>query len=146
MSTLVDIGPAMATWVDELEFYRKKVKELENKVQVAKEIMAFLSGSKGIIEQKPDQKQQDSKPSIRSRVIALLAERQQWLTATEIAEILMSEGLKTKSEHINTLIATTANKLCEMGRIVRRKRKGRVQYAIPNLSNSGSGNTFEGQK
>lgn len=150
MSTMVDIGSAMAKWVKDIEYHREKVKELENKIQIAKELMTFPADSKGNVKQEPEQRQQDIKPSTRSKVVALLLERQKWLTATEMAGILIDEGLKTKSKHINTLIATTANKVCEMGHIVRRKRKGKVQYAIPNLSNAksigGSENMFAGQK
>ncbi len=47
MSTMVDIGSAMAKWVKDIEYHREKVKELENKIQVAKELMTFPANGKG---------------------------------------------------------------------------------------------------
>lgn len=133
MSTVVDIGAAMAKWVKDIEYHRDKVKELEGKIQFAKELMTFPAGNKGNAEQKPSKRQKSKKTTIRSRIIGLLAESQKWLTSTEIAQILVDEGFKTTSKNVNTLIATTANKICDSGDLVRRKRQGRVQFAVPNL-------------
>jgi len=147
MSTMIDIGAAMAKWVNEIEYHREIVKKLEDKILLAKELMSFPADSKGIVEQKPSKGQRSTNTSLRSRVMTTLAERQKWLTATEISKIIQAEGLNTASKNVNTLIATTANKIVDMGRIVRRKRNGRVQYAISNLPNSKnrSTNMFEDQ-
>lgn len=147
MSTVVDIGAAIAQWVKDAQYHREQAEKFEDKIQFAQDLMNFPANGKGSAAQKKKQKKRDNKPSLRSRVINTLAETRKWLTATEIAKIIQNEGLETASKQVNTLIATTANKLCDMGRIVRRKRMGRVQYAISKLSNSkGSSDNMFDQK
>ena len=148
MATMVNIESAMAKWVQEIGFHREKVKELEIKIDVAKELMNFPADTRTEVLHSTAQTAREEKPSLRSRVITTLAEKQKWLTATELAGIIQKEGLETESKQVNILVATTANKLVDLGKIIRKKPRKRVLYATPSLitSESGGVNMFDGQK
>ncbi|MBI4680016.1 MAG: hypothetical protein HY753_02085 [Nitrospirae bacterium] len=141
MKTTIDMDKVIAKWKKDIEFHQSKIREIQNKMDIGKEIISISIQPETVLEVQSSMMRETLSrtpaTALPGMIIKILEDRHDWLSTAEVYDALKKSGFKSESKKLRLLVATTINKMGNKGRVARKKQGHNVLYASADFGSSG---------
>lgn len=138
MQTVIDLEKVLAKWQKDIDFHQDKIREIRGKMELAKEMVSISSSDIPVsaIPVRTPTLSSARPGTLPDAIIKTLADRNDWLTAAEVAAIIKEGGFESDSGNFKLLVSSTINKMNARKRVAKRKIGTSVTFATNELAAS----------